>query len=32
MLLHFTEYRLDQPDNKHTKTTVKSTIQAFEGH
>ena len=30
LLLYFIEYRLDQLNNKHTKTTVNSTIQFFE--
>ena len=30
LLLHFIEYRLDQLNNKHTKTAVSSTIQYFE--
>ena len=30
LLLHFIEYRLDQLNNKHTKTAVNSTIQFFE--
>ena len=29
--LHFIEYRLDQLNSKHTKTSVSSTIQYFEG-
>ena len=29
LLLHFTEYRLDQLNNKHTKIAVNSTIQVF---
>ena len=31
-LLHFTEYRLDELNNKHTKTASNSTIQFFESH
>ena len=29
-LLHFTEYRLDQFNNKHTKITLNSAMQFFE--
>ena len=31
LLLHFTEYRIDQLNNKHTKIVVNSAIQYFEG-
>ena len=31
LLLNFIEYRLDQPNNKHTKTAVNSAIQYFAG-
>ena len=31
LLLQFIEYRLDQFNNKHTKTAVNSAIQYFEG-
>ena len=31
LLLHFIEYRLDQLNKKHTKITVNSTMQYFEG-
>ena len=31
MLLHFIEYRLDQPNSKHAKIAVNSEIQYFEG-
>ena len=31
LLLQFTEYRLDQLNNKHTKIAVNSAIQYFEG-
>ena len=31
LLLHFIEYRLDQPNSKHTKIAVNSAIQYFEG-
>ena len=30
LLFHFIEYRLDQLNNKHTKTAVNSTIQFFK--
>ena len=30
LLLHFIEYRLDQLNNKHTKTVVIATIKFFE--
>ena len=30
LLLHFIQYRLDQPNNKHTKTAVNSAIQFFK--
>ena len=32
LLLHFIEYRLDQLNSKHTKTSVSSTIPYFEDH
>ena len=32
LLLLFIEYPLDQLNSKHTKITVSSTIQYFEGH
>ena len=31
LLLHFIEYHLDQLNSKHTKATLNSTIQYFEG-
>ena len=31
LLLHFTEYRLDQLNSNHTKIAVNSAIQYFEG-
>ena len=31
LLLHFTEYRLDQLNSKHTKIAANSTMQYFEG-